>query len=112
MAELQTGPRYLCLRHHCSRRTCFGPNVCRLPAECQISLGFTNDPHRQPGSGGEVFSGSWRWCWEGENQWELLVGGGVIGSREVSSRAQGGAGLVQSWLKEVLGCRCRHLVWA
>lgn len=80
MAELQTGPRYLCLRRHNSRRTCFGSNVCPPPpALCQISLGFTDDPYSQPGSGCEVFSSIWWWRWEGEHQQELMVGGGVRG---------------------------------
>lgn len=80
MAELQTGPRYLCLRRHNSRRTCFGSNICPPPpALCQISLGYTDDPYSQPGSGCEVFSSIWWWRWEGEHQQELMVGGGVRG---------------------------------
>lgn len=65
MAELQTGPRYLCLRHHDSRRTCVACNVCP-PAEIQISAGFTDDPQVSlgvavkffPASGGGVGKGA------------------------------------------------------
>lgn len=82
VAEMRTGPGYLCLGHHNSGGTCSGCNVCPPSAQCPFCLGFLNNAE----SGWEWLQSSFQHLVVALGRVALAgadgVGAGVAGAQE------------------------------